>query len=98
MIHRGKEASALRSSGAVAPLRSFRRPAAAIIAALSVDSDRLGTNVGISRLSPYDLKSARNRLFAETPPAIPMLLACQRRAASNVRSTKVVTTTRSKLA
>ena len=60
------------------------------MAALSVDSDRLGTNVGISRRSPYDLKSARNRLFAETPPAMPMLLACQRRAASNVSSTPAI--------
>ena len=33
------------------PARNFRRPAAAIIAALSVDSARLGRNVGISRRS-----------------------------------------------
>ena len=31
------------------PARNWRRPAAAIIAALSVESGRLGTNVGISR-------------------------------------------------
>ena len=42
-------ASAFRSIDAVMPARNFRSPAAAIIAALSVDSARLGRNVGISR-------------------------------------------------
>ena len=63
------------SSGDVIPARSFLSPAAAIMAALSVDSARLGTNVGISRASPYTLRSTRSRLFAETPPATPTLLA-----------------------
>ena len=50
-------------------------PAAAIIAALSVESRRLGRNVGISRASPRAFSSARSRLFADTPPATPMLFA-----------------------
>src|SRR5207253_119380 len=42
-------ASAFRSSEAMTPARNLRSPAAAIIAALSVESVRLGRNVGISR-------------------------------------------------
>ena len=48
----GSDASALRSERRVMPARNLRRPAAAIIAALSVDSCRLGTNVGhLARLA-----------------------------------------------
>src|SRR5947209_10228755 len=68
-LHSANAASALRSGGASAPTASFRNPAAAIIAALSVDSGRLGTNVGTSRRAPRSSSSARRRLFAETPPA-----------------------------
>ena len=97
-IQSASAASALRSRSAVTPLRSFRSPAAAIIAALSVESARLGRNVGISRRSPCRVSSARRRLLADTPPAMPMLRAWCRRAASNVRSISVLTTTRWKLA
>src|SRR5262252_7575372 len=97
-LHSARAASALRSDGANTPARSLRSPAAAIIAALSVDNARLGRNVGISRCSPWYVRSLRSRLLADTPPATPMLLAPNRRAASNVRSTSVVTTVRWKLA
>ena len=70
------------------PARNLRRPAAAIIAALSVESCRLGTNVGISRASPCSFSSARSRLLADTPPATPMLLrliaARRRRTARSI--------------
>src|SRR4029077_3690527 len=93
-FHSASDGSALRSAGANKPPRIRRSPAAAIIAALSVDNARLGRNVGISRCSPWYVRSARSRLFADTPPATPMLFAPNRRAASNARSTRVVTTTR----
>src|SRR5690348_13924273 len=80
-------ASALKSSGDASPRSSRRRPAAAIIAALSVDSDSLGTNTGSPSRSPRAAASRRSRLFADTPPAMPMLRAPRREAASNVRST-----------
>src|SRR5262249_38094897 len=89
-----RAASALRSGGARVPARKFRSPAAAIIAALSVDRRGLGTNVGISRRWPWSSRSARNRLLAETPPAMPTLAARNRRAAAKSRSIKAVTTTR----
>src|SRR5438552_12999671 len=73
--HSARAASAFRSSGALAPARNFRRPAAAIIAALSVDSVRLGRQVGSSRRWPRAWSSARKRLFAETPPAMAPLFA-----------------------
>src|SRR5215212_4590202 len=80
------------------PARRRRRPAAAIIAALSVDNIRLGTKVGTSRAAPRDSRSARSRLLAETPPAMPTLFASYRRAAAYSRSISAVTTTRWKLA
>src|SRR5262245_39266519 len=73
--HSARAASALRSVDALAPARKFRSPAAAIIAALSVDSARLGRNVGISRRAPRSASSARRRLLADTPPAMPTLFA-----------------------
>ena len=79
-------ALALRSQPAVTPSRSRRRPAAAIIAALSVVSARLGTNTGMPARSPRAMASARSRLLADTPPAIPMLRAPNQPATSNVRS------------
>src|SRR4029077_9171446 len=93
-LHNVNAGSALRSAGARTPARSLRSPAAAIIAALSVDSARLGRNVGISRCSPCICSSARSRLVAAPPPATPMLFAEYRRAASNTRSISTVTTTR----
>jgi hypothetical protein len=51
-------------------------------------------NTGISRASPRRKASARNRRFADTPPAIATLRASSARAASNSRSTSVSTTTR----
>jgi len=65
----------LRSKDAVDPARNFRNPAAAIIAALSVDRARPGRNVGTSRRAPRACNSARSRLFADTPPATPTLRA-----------------------
>src|SRR5882672_4252191 len=73
--HSVNAASALRSSAAVTPARKRLRPAAAIIAALSVASVRLGRNAGISRRVPRSCTSLRNRLLAETPPATPTLFA-----------------------
>src|SRR4051812_31612329 len=97
-FHSASAGSALRSAGASTPALSLRSPAAAIIAALSVESARLGRNVGISRCWPWCRRSARSRLFADTPPETPMLFARCRRAASNARSMSVVTTVRWKLA
>src|SRR5436190_3414100 len=74
-LHSASAASALRSRAAVVPPRNLRNPAAAIIAALSVESFTLGRKVGISRASPCAVNSARRRLFADTPPATPMLFA-----------------------
>src|SRR5262245_50250520 len=74
-LHSASDASAFKSAGANVPARSLRSPAAAIIAALSVDSRRLGRKTGISRASPRATSSARSRLLAETPPAIPTLRA-----------------------
>src|SRR6476646_5073965 len=51
-LHSASAASAFRSGGASTPARKRRNPAAAIIAALSVDSATLGRNVGLSRCSP----------------------------------------------
>src|SRR5262249_4715320 len=93
-LHSASEASAFRSAGASAPARTRLRPAAAIIAALSVESDGLGRYTGSSRAAPRATSSARSRLFADTPPAMPTLCAPNRRAASNNRSIKTVTTTR----
>ena len=46
------DASALKSSGDVSPRSSLRRPAAAIIAALSVESASDGTNTGRPSRAP----------------------------------------------
>ena len=48
--------------------------------------------------APRASASARSRLLADTPPAIPTLRAPSQRAASNVRSSSASTTTRWKLA
>ena len=55
-------------------------------------------NTGVPSRSPRARASARRRLFADTPPAIPTLAAPYRRAAANVRSSSVSTTVRWKLA
>src|SRR5262245_46187086 len=73
--HSARLASALMSSCASHPARDRRRPAAAIIAALSVESARSGTNTGSCPAAPRIPASARKRVFAETPPAIPTLRA-----------------------
>src|SRR5262249_42267134 len=85
-FHRASAASALRSGAARTPARRFLNPAAAIIAALSVESCRLGSNVGISRRLPRSWSSARKRLLADTPPAMPTLRARNLRPAPNRRS------------
>ena len=64
----------------------------AIIAALSVDRCGLGNEHGQFRASAARLASARSRLLAETPPAMPSLRALCHFAAANVRSTSVSTT------
>ena len=43
---------------------------------------------GMPSRSPRAIASRRSRLFADTPPAMPMLLRAEPRAASNVRSTQ----------
>ena len=59
MHYSGSEAEALRSAGAKFPAASCRSPAAAIIAALSVESARLGMKTGISLRSAFASASAR---------------------------------------
>src|SRR5689334_17371308 len=61
-----KPAVALRSKSSNSPRRSFGNAAAAIIAALSVDSAGVGKNTGQGRLAL--LAAARNPAFAATPP------------------------------
>src|SRR6185503_11018207 len=73
--HSARLASALMSDCASTPARNRRSPAAEILAALSVESARSGTNTGSCCAAPRISASARKRLFAETPPAIPTLRA-----------------------
>ena len=86
-------------SSAVTPARNLRRPAAAIIAALSVDSASGGTNTGMPTF-------AAARFGVGAQPAVGRHAAGDAdaprarasRAASNVRSSSASTTTRWKLA
>ena len=60
------------------------------MAALSVESAIGGTKTGRPDRAPRASASARNRLLAETPPAIPTLRAPSHCAASNVRSSRAL--------
>ena len=69
-------AFSVESSGGHAGAESSAARRRAIIAALSVESARLGTNIG--HLAPRRRalrQSARSRLLADTPPAMPTLCA-----------------------
>ena len=82
----------------VTSLSTFRSPAAAIIAELSVERTSDGTKTGRPSRLPRASASFRSRMLAETPPAMPTMRAPSQRAASNVLSTRELTTTRWKLA
>src|SRR5256885_10793441 len=84
--------SALRVVFAIMPARNREYAAAAIIAALSVESARLGKNTS----TPADFaplsNTARRWLFAATPPETRMLSTASSSTAVILRSTKSRTT------
>src|SRR2546423_12931644 len=84
--------SALRVVFAIMPARNREYAAAAIIAALSVESARLGKNTWIPALFPRSSNVARSWLFAATPPDTKTLSAARSLAALMVRSTRSRTT------
>ena len=85
----GSDAAAMRSAAANWPRENFRKPAAAIIAALSVERCVLGKNTGMPARAPRACAICRRREFADTPPAMPMLRALNHLAAASVLLTSV---------
>src|SRR5205814_761134 len=83
--HSSSEGSAFRSRPARTPAWYPRRPAAAIIAALSVESESRGMNTGSPSRCPRAARSLLNLELADTPPAMPTLRASNCSAASNSR-------------
>src|SRR5713101_4596638 len=74
------------------PARNREYAAAAIIAALSVDSALLGKNTWTPAAFARSSNAARNRLFAATPPETSTLSTLNSSAAFMVRSTRSRTT------
>jgi hypothetical protein len=92
VVQSGSDAAALKSGVAMRPAASCRIPAAAIIAALSVDRCVLGKNTGSIARSARCRAAARSRELADTPPATPPAPALCHFAAANARSISVSTT------
>src|SRR5215471_6572251 len=63
-----RPASAEKSAAAKSPATHFGKAAAAIMAALSVESGREGKNTGKPSMAACFWKLLRNSLFAATPP------------------------------
>src|SRR5579875_2182998 len=92
---RGRLEEGARSMAARGPAR---KPAAAIMAALSVESARLGKNDSMAHRAASDSKVRRSSLLAATPPDTRTVRTPRCSAAANVRETRSSTTARWKLA
>ena len=88
----GRTASASSSSPANSPARKCGYAAAAIIAALSVESARLGKNDARPRRAASSSNVLRSSALAATPPETSTVAARSSSAASNVGRTKSRTT------
>src|SRR4051812_38703 len=87
-----RPASADTSIGANCPARNFGYAAAAIIAALSVDSGREGKFTAIPRPAAANSNAWRSSLLAATPPVTNKVATLQAEAAAKVLETRSSTT------
>src|SRR4051812_36895653 len=82
------DASAEKSSGAKSRARNLGYAAAAIIAALSVESGRDGKKTGTPACAASRSKVERSSEFAATPPVTNRVATSRSRAATSVFSTR----------